>query len=56
MSGRAAAERFCREGARVAVARGSGFVRVFFVVVLAAFVVKIGWDTWVQLAGRGGAA
>ncbi|GGK62084.1 TSUP family transporter [Ornithinimicrobium pekingense] len=43
-------------GARVAVARGSGFVRVFFVVVLAAFVVKIGWDTWVQLAGRGGAA
>lgn len=39
-------------GARVAVARGSGFVRVFFVVVLSAFVVKIGWDTWVQLTGR----
>jgi uncharacterized protein len=38
-------------GARVAVAQGSGFVRVFFVVVLAAFVVKIGLDTWVQLAG-----
>ncbi len=36
-------------GARVAVARGSGFVRVFFVVVLSAFVVKIGYDTWVQL-------
>ena len=38
-------------GARVAVARGSGFVRVFFVVVLSAFVLKIGWDTWVQLTG-----
>ena len=38
-------------GARVAVARGSGFVRVFFVVVLAAFVLKIGLDTWRQLVG-----
>lgn len=38
-------------GARVAVARGSGFVRVFFVVVLAAFVLKIGLDTWEQLTG-----
>lgn len=38
-------------GARVAVARGSGFVRVFFVLVLAAFIVKIGLDTWEQLAG-----
>ena len=38
-------------GARVAVSRGSGFVRIFFVVVLVAFVVKIGHDTWVQLAG-----
>lgn len=36
-------------GARVAVARGSGFVRVFFVVVVSAFVVKIGLDTWRQL-------
>ena len=36
-------------GARTAVARGSGFVRVFFVVVVAAFIVRIGWtvvDTW----------
>jgi uncharacterized membrane protein YfcA len=31
-------------GARVAVARGSGFVRVFFIVVVAAFVVRIGGD------------
>ncbi len=30
-------------GARTAVAKGSGFVRVFFVVVVAAFIVKIGW-------------
>ena len=41
-------------GARVAVARGSRFVRVFFVVVLAAFIVKIGWDTLVQLGVVGG--
>ena len=36
-------------GARTAVARGSGFVRVFFVVVVSAFIVRIGWtvvDTW----------
>jgi uncharacterized membrane protein YfcA len=31
-------------GARTAVARGAGFVRVFFVVVVAAFVVRIGGD------------
>ena len=31
-------------GARTAVARGSRFVRVFFVVVVAAFIVKIGWQ------------
>jgi uncharacterized membrane protein YfcA len=29
-------------GARTAVARGAGFVRVFFVVVVAGFVVRIG--------------
>ena len=36
-------------GARTAVSRGSGFVRVFFVVVVGAFIVRIGWtvvDTW----------
>jgi hypothetical protein len=38
-------------GARVAVARGSRFVRGVFVVVLTAFVVKIGLDTWAQLTG-----
>ncbi|GAA5157535.1 UPF0721 transmembrane protein [Ornithinimicrobium tianjinense] len=38
-------------GARVAVSRGSRFVRVFFVLVLAAFIVKIGYDTAVQLLG-----
>jgi len=31
-------------GARTAVARGAGFVRVFFVVVVAAFAVRIGGD------------
>lgn len=38
-------------GARVAVARGSGFVRVVFVVILVAFILKIGYDTWVQFVG-----
>jgi uncharacterized protein len=36
-------------GARTAVARGSRFVRVFFVVVVSAFTLRIGWDvlqTW----------
>lgn len=32
-------------GARMAVARGSGFVRAIFVVVVSALVVKLGWDT-----------
>lgn len=31
-------------GARTAVARGAGFVRVLFVAVVGAFIVKIGWD------------
>jgi uncharacterized protein len=31
-------------GARLAVARGTGFVRVFFIVVVSAFVVRIGGD------------
>jgi len=31
-------------GARTAVSRGSGFVRVFFIVVVSAFIVKIGSD------------
>lgn len=32
-------------GARTAVARGSGFVRVVFVVVVGAFALRLGWDT-----------
>ncbi|MGB3762570.1 MAG: TSUP family transporter [Ornithinimicrobium sp.] len=35
-------------GARTAVARGSGFVRVVFVVVVGAFILKIGYDTVIQ--------
>jgi hypothetical protein len=31
-------------GARTAVSRGAGFVRVFFVVVVTAFTLKIGSD------------
>lgn len=31
-------------GARVAVAKGAAFIRVVFIVVVAAFAVKIGWD------------
>ena len=31
-------------GARLAVARGSSFVRVVFIVVVSAFIVRIGWD------------
>lgn len=36
-------------GARVAVARGSRFVRIFFVLVVTAFVIVIGWETVQQL-------
>ena len=35
-------------GARVAVSRGTRFVRVFFIVVVSAFIVRIGGD----VAGR----
>lgn len=38
-------------GARTAVARGSGFVRVVFVALLVAFILKIGYDTWAQFTG-----
>ena len=33
-------------GARVAVSRGLGFVRVFFIVVVSAFIVRIGGDVF----------
>ncbi|KNX37535.1 TSUP family transporter [Luteipulveratus halotolerans] len=36
-------------GARLAVAKGSGFIRVVFVCVVGAFVVKIGWDVVQQI-------
>ena len=38
-------------GARTAVARGSRFVRVFFIVVVSAFIVRIGWDVLTSLGG-----
>ncbi|USQ82198.1 TSUP family transporter [Ornithinimicrobium faecis] len=38
-------------GARTAVARGSGFVRSVFVVLLVAFILKIGYDTYAQFTG-----
>ena len=38
-------------GARTAVSRGTGFVRVVFVVVVGAFIVKIGADVVRQLIG-----
>ncbi len=37
-------------GARTAVAAGSRFVRVIFIVVVGSFIIKIGYDTWVQLS------
>lgn len=38
-------------GARTAIARGSGFVRTVFVLVVVGFVIRIGWDVLVQLRG-----
>ncbi len=37
-------------GARTAVSRGSSFVRVFFVLVVSAFIVRIGWDVVTTLS------
>jgi len=37
-------------GARTAVAKGSGFVKVVFLVVVSAFICKLGYDTVMQLA------
>jgi uncharacterized membrane protein YfcA len=33
-------------GARLALRRGTGFVRVLFLVVVSAFILKLGWETW----------
>ncbi len=38
-------------GSRTAMARGSGFVRGLFVVVVGAFIIRIGWDVVAQLRG-----
>ena len=36
-------------GARTAVARGNAFVRVVLLVVVVAFVARIGWDTFASM-------
>lgn len=33
-------------GARLALRRGTSFVRVLFLVVVSGFILKLGWDTW----------
>jgi uncharacterized membrane protein YfcA len=33
-------------GARLALRRGTGFVRVLFLVVVSGFILKLGWDVW----------
>lgn len=38
-------------GARMAIARGTGFIRVVFLVVVAALIVRLGWDTLAPLLG-----
>jgi hypothetical protein len=35
-------------GTRLALKHGSGFVRVVFLIVVAALIVKTGWDAWVR--------
>jgi uncharacterized protein len=35
-------------GARMAVKQGSGFIRIVFLVVVAALIVKLGYDVWVE--------
>ena len=35
-------------GSRTAIARGTGFVRVIFLCVSAALILKLGWDVWVE--------
>ena len=33
-------------GARLALRRGTGFVRVLFLVVVSGFILKLGWEVW----------
>jgi uncharacterized membrane protein YfcA len=35
-------------GTRLALKHGSGFVRVVFMVVVGALILKTGWDAWVR--------
>lgn len=35
-------------GARTAAARGSGFIRVAFLVVVSVLIVRVGWDVWTE--------
>ena len=35
-------------GSRTATSRGTGFIRVVFLVVVSALIVRLGWDVWVE--------
>jgi uncharacterized membrane protein YfcA len=35
-------------GSRTATTRGSGFIRVAFLVVVTALVGRVGWDVWTE--------
>lgn len=37
-------------GSRTAIAKGTGFVRIVFLIVVAALIVKLGWDVWEEIA------
>ncbi len=39
-------------GARLAIAKGSGFIRVFFLVMVGVLILKLGWDTSYELMNR----
>jgi uncharacterized protein len=36
-------------GTRMALKHGSGFVRIAFIVVVSALILKTGWDAWVRM-------
>ncbi len=35
-------------GSHVALKKGSGFIRVFFILIVLALIIKLGWDYWVK--------
>lgn len=35
-------------GSRTAIAKGAGFVRTVFLIVVAALIIKLGWDVWAE--------